>query len=180
MARRATNRETLADLIAGGLGHQAAYLTDLHSNDPDLINYLRTRHPRASLQTLAAAARWVRFSSEAAQNRLNRGERPRAAEIPIDPTIPRNRGYRYELEVAFIDPNPLRHGTRDDRTQRTYLVYHTNELQTADELRRGAARAVFQRMTQVEGRRRDRSPVPEGVAQFDVEITVRTVFRRGN
>lgn len=180
MARHNTGRVTLAQLIEGGLGQQAAWITEEFRGPDEFRRWMETRHPNITQQTLLAAWRWVRFARDAAEQSLNRNVRPPLATVPIDPTIPANRGFRYELEVRLVDPDPARRGGRNDRSQSFFWVYHTNELQTLEQLQRNAPRSILQRMQRAAVNRRDRSPLPQGWEEFSVELTVRTVSRRGS
>lgn len=182
MARMAGNpnpRVTLAQLVEEGLGRQAAWATEEFRDVVEFHNWLASRHPGIGRQTSQAAWRYVRFAREAAEQHLNRGDRPPLRVIPIDPTIPANRGFRYELEVKFVDPDSARRGTNRDRSSTVYWIYHTNDLQTVEQLQRTAPRGIIQRLSRIDNRRRDRSPLPQGFEEFKVEITVRTVLRRG-
>ena len=181
MARRAQQpgRETLADLIAGGLAHLAGFLLHQLQTDQERLDWLRQRFPDAYPQSRQGALNWLR-QTELAGAALNQpGAVPRRGTVPIDPNIPQNRNYRYVLRVDWADNNPLTAGTPFETPGwPDYITYHSNELLTRAQLQSRVPSDLRERTARAEARRRHVYATGPLLATMSATVTIMQVTRR--
>lgn len=178
MARMISAGRNLATLIDEGLGTRAAYM---HSEYDDFFDWVATGRrwfPNASLATLQAAWRWTEAARYAGADFLQQNILPPLGVVPRDPTIPANREFRYELLITLRDRDPTRVGTLRDQTTTIGVIYHSNTLQTQEQLMRSAPRSIIAGIERRHQRRFDRYPTTAGWQDFAIEIEVRSVARR--
>lgn len=181
MARRSQQpgRETLADLIAGGLAHLAGFLLHQLQTDQERLDWLRQRFPDAYPQSRQGALNWLRQSELAAAALNPAGAVARRGTVPVDPGVQPNRNYRYVLRVHWADNNPLTAGTPfetpgwDD-----HIVYHSNELLTRDQLQARVPSDLRERAARAEARRRHVYATGALLSAMSATVTVLQVVRR--